>query len=146
MKKVLGVSLIVMALVIGIVPLFTDCQSQGKAMVLQNGMTAPMKCYWTAIAEIGIAIPLGLVGLANLLSRRKESSAGMGVVGLSLGALAVAFPTALIGVCANPMMLCNMVMRPTLMLSGIIAMAASAGLIVMSLRARQALSIQGAAA
>jgi hypothetical protein len=146
-KRALGVSLIVMALVIGIVPLFTDCLSQGRTMVLQNGMTAPMKCHWTAIAEIGIAIPLGLVGLFNVFSRRKEASASLASVGFALGALAALFPTALIGVCANPMMLCNMVMKPTLVLSGIIAMAASTGMVVMSLRAGQATAkMQGAAA
>jgi hypothetical protein len=35
------------------------------------------------------------------------------------------FPTALIGVCANPSMLCNMVMRPTLIAGGAIAGIAS---------------------
>jgi len=137
-----------MALVIGIVPQFTDCLSQGRVMTLQNGMTAPMKCHWSAIAEIGVAIPLGLVGLANLVSRRKETSAGLGVVGVALGALAVAFPTVLIGVCADPMMICNMVMKPTLILSGIVTMAASLGLVVMALRAQRAsqVKMQGAAA
>jgi hypothetical protein len=147
MKRALGVSLVVMALVIGIAPLFTDCLSQGLTLKLANGNTAPMKCHWTAIAEIGVAIPLGLVGLFNVFSRRKEISASMAGMGFALGALAVAFPTVLIGVCAMPTHLCNMVMKPTLILSGIIAMAASLGLVVMALRAQQApAKMQGAAA
>ncbi len=147
MKRALGVSLVVMALVIGIAPLFTDCLSQGLTLKLANGNIAPMKCHWTAIAEIGVAIPLALVGLFNVFSRRKEPDALLGTMGFALGALAVAFPTALIGVCAMPTHLCNMVMKPTLILSGIIAMAASAGLVVMALRASQASAkLQAAAA
>ena len=147
MKRALGVSLVVMALVIGVAPLFTDCLSQGLTLKLANGNVAPMKCHWTAIAEIGVAIPLALVGLFTAGSRRKEISASLATLGFAMGALAVAFPTALIGVCAMPTHLCNMVMRPTLVMSGIIAMAASAGLVVMALRAQQAaVKVQGAAA
>ena len=55
----------------------------------------------------------------------------MGVAG---GVMAILFPTVLIGVCANPMMLCNMVMKPTLVASGILAIAASLLILVSSLR------------
>ena len=41
-----------LALVIGIVPFLTDCQSQGRALTLQTGRTIPMKCHWT----VGFAI------------------------------------------------------------------------------------------
>jgi hypothetical protein len=42
------------------------------------------------------------------------------------GALVILLPTTLIGVCANPDMLCSMVMRPALILAGILIIAASA--------------------
>lgn len=125
MKKLMGGITIVMALVLGIVPLFTDCLSQGRALELANGKTVPMKCHWTGIAEIGVAIPLGLVGISQIFSKRKETFNLTSLFGVVLGALAIAFPTVLIGVCANPDMLCNMVMRPTLIAGGSIAIAAS---------------------
>ena len=42
-----------------------------------------------------------------------------------LGALALLFPTRLIGVCANPAMPCNLVEKPALIYSGIVAIGAS---------------------
>jgi hypothetical protein len=129
MKKVLNISLIALALVIAIVPLFTDCQSQGRALTLQNGSQVPMKCHWTAIAEIGVGTMLGLTGLLMLRSKQKETNVSLGILGMASGALAILFPTALIGVCATPTMICNMVMRPTMILAGSLAIAISLGLL-----------------
>lgn len=125
MKKIMGGLTIILALVIGILPVFTDCLSQGRTLELANGKTVPMKCHWTGIAEIGIAVPLGLVGIFDIVGKRKESFTFLSSFGVVLGALAILFPTILIGVCANPDMLCNMLMRPGLVLSGSLAIAAS---------------------
>ena len=64
MNKAMGIGLILMALVIAIVPVFTDCQSQGRSLTTQDGKSVPMKCHWTGIAEIGVAL------------RRTEKDAG----------------------------------------------------------------------
>jgi hypothetical protein len=126
MKKVLGGLLIVLGLVIAIVPIFTDCLSQGRALTSTTGMIVPMKCHWTAVASIGVGIILGLVGIFSLFSKRNETFRTLSGIGGATGALAIAFPTILIGVCANAMMYCNMIEKPTLILSGILAIAASA--------------------
>jgi hypothetical protein len=120
--------------VIGIVPLFTDCLSQGKSLTTTTGAVVPMKCHWTAVAEIAVAIPLLGVGLFYIFSKRKETTAILGIFGVTLGALVIAFPTFLIGVCANPMMFCNMIEKPTLIISGILAIAASLVVLVNSRR------------
>jgi len=125
MRKLMGGISIVLALVIGILPAFTDCQSQGRSLELANGKTVPMKCHWTGIASIGVAVPLGLVGLSEILSKRKETFNILSMFGVVLGALAILFPTVLIGVCANPDMVCNMIMKPALILSGTLAVGAS---------------------
>ncbi len=138
MKKFMGVFSIVLALAIGILPLFTDCLSQGRSLELANGKTVPMKCHWTGIAEIGVAIPLGLVGIFDIVSKRKETFTFLSSSGVVLGALAILFPTTLIGVCANPAMLCNMVMRPGLVLSGSLAILASVVVFVSSRKMAEA--------
>ena len=135
MYKTLGVILIVLALVIGIVPQFTDCLSQGRTLKTVDGKMVPMKCHWTSIAEIGAAVPLALVGVFHLTSKRRETKRSVALFGLTLGALAVLFPTVLIGVCSNPDMMCNMVEKPVLILAGTLAMAASlVGMVLPSTR------------
>ncbi|HMB25070.1 MAG: DUF4418 family protein [Chloroflexota bacterium] len=125
MNKTMGILMIVLALVIAIVPLFTDCLANGRTLTTADGRSVPMKCHWTAIAEIGLAIPLALVGIFNFTGKRKETFSTLNMIGIALGALVVLFPTVLIGVCANAMMPCNMIEKPTLILSGILVMGAS---------------------
>jgi hypothetical protein len=133
MNKVLGGLIIVMALVVGIVPLFTDCLSQGRSLTTSTGAQVPMKCHWTSIAEIGVALPLALVGVLTMTSKRKETMRSLAAFGVVLGALVISFPTFLIGVCANPMMICNMIERPVLILGGALAIALS---VIVALRTR----------
>ena len=132
--KIAAIAIVVLALVIGILPQFTDCQSQGRALALQNGKTVPMKCHWTAIAEIAMAVPLAGVGAVMAVSKRKESRRILAGLGIVLGIFVILLPTALIGVCASAEMLCNSVMKPTLILSGILIIAISAATLIMSER------------
>jgi hypothetical protein len=74
MTKFLGVALIVLALGIGIIPHYTDCLSQGNTLSLANGKTQPMKCHWSAQAEIVAAIPLGVIGIMMILGQKKKIS------------------------------------------------------------------------
>ncbi|MHB0877305.1 MAG: DUF4418 family protein [Anaerolineae bacterium] len=127
--------IVVLALVIGILPQFTDCQSQGRALTLDSGKQVPMKCHWTGQAEIAVAVPLALVGLMLPLSRRREGGAFLGFTGVGLGAVAILLPTMLIGVCASPDMLCHSLMRPALVLSGSLVVAAGlVGVVIASRR------------
>jgi len=134
MFKIAAVIIVVLALVIGILPQFTDCQSQGKALTLQNGKTVPMKCHWTAIAEIGMAVPLLGVGTVMGVTKRKESRRIIAGLGMLLGVFVILLPTRLIGVCASADMLCNSIMKPTLILSGIVIIAISLAALVVSER------------
>ena len=125
MNKTMGILMIALALVIAIVPLFTDCLANGRTLTTADGRSVPMKCHWTALAEIGLAVPLALVGVFNFTSKRKETFRTLNLVSLAQGALVILFPTLLIGVCANPMMPCNMIEKPLLIFSGILVMGAS---------------------
>ncbi len=116
--KTLAVMVILLAMVVGIVPQFTDCQSQGKAIELPNGKSLPMKCHWTARAEIVPAVPLLVCGFAMLESRRREGWRQQAVMTMVLGLLVILLPTALIGVCAKADMVCHALMKPMLTLAG----------------------------
>ena len=83
-------------------------------MALANGQSAPMRCHWTALASIATAIPLFVVGGMQWFSKRKENRRSLSLLGAVLGAIVIALPTALIGVCAHPDATCNLIMRPAL--------------------------------
>jgi Domain of unknown function (DUF4418) len=124
--KVAAVIIILLAAVVGVVPQFTDCQSRGKAIELPSGKSLPMKCHWTARAEIALAVPLLLCGVSLLVSRRKESWRPQAVLTIALGLFVVLLPTVLIGVCVKPDMVCRALMKPTLTLAGFLVVALGA--------------------
>lgn len=128
MNKFLGVVMVLMALVLAIAPAFTDCQSHGKMLTTADGRTVSMKCHWAGIAEVAAAIPLGIAGVYALRGKRKETTRLAAIVGVTAAAAAILLPTVLIGTCGNPMMICNLLMKPILLASSIVAMAASTAL------------------
>jgi hypothetical protein len=132
MVKAIGVLMMVLALVSGILPQFTDCASQGRALTLANGREIPMKCTWTARAEAAVAAPLLATGLFMTASRRKELFRVLGLMGIILGAAVILLPTSLIGVCGNPDMICNSLMKPALTLTGSVTVALGALAVVLS--------------
>ena len=118
--KVAAISLIILAVLIAIIPIFSDCQAAGRMITLANGKEIPMKCHWTGRAELGLALPLLTVGLTMLFSRRRESFRNLGLVGISLGIVNILLPTVLIGVCGMPDMPCHSIMEPALILMGVL--------------------------
>ncbi len=132
--KYLGIAIIVLSLVVGIAPQFLDCQSQGRALALANGNTVPMKCHWTAIASIGLAVPLAATGGFNIFSKRKETRRALSILGIILGAFVILTPTALIGVCTNNMMLCKSIMQPMLILGGTLIIVLSGIMLIPTFR------------
>jgi hypothetical protein len=125
--RIIGVVFAAMALLIAVVPQFTNCSAQGRDIQLQDGPTMPMKCYWTAKAALVAAIPLLVAGAMLMFARSNETLRALSVLGSLLGIFSILLPTSLIGVCANNEMLCNMAMRPTLVFGGTVS--AVAGLI-----------------
>jgi hypothetical protein len=121
--KIVASLLIVLALVVGIVPQFTDCASDGRMLTLADGRTIPMKCHWTAKGELALAVPLLATGSVMAASRRKETWRSLSLIGTVLGVLIILLPTSLIGVCGNPDMICNSVMKPVLILAGSVVTA-----------------------
>lgn len=128
--KVAAGALVVLAIALAIVPMFSDCESSGRTLTLANGREIPMKCHWTGRAELGLSLPL--VGIAAMVgfSRRKETRRFLGIGGAILGAVAILLPTQLIGVCMSPEMTCVSIMKPALILSGVLVIGISVGIVV----------------
>ena len=123
--KAIAVILIILALIVGIVPQFTDCLAQGRAIELPNGKSLPMMCHWTRQAEVAVALPLLVVGMLMLLTRRRGTLRILAAVALVLGISAILVPAYLIGTCASAEMICNLLMKPILLFSGIVIVATS---------------------
>ena len=138
MLKIIGLVVVVLAVALVVVPMFTDCQSQGKQITLANGKQISMKCHWTGVAEIGVAVPLFLVGIMMVVSRRRSNLVMPSILGITLGGLAMAFPGGLIGVCQTPTMTCVTAMKPALLsLGGMAAVLSLVGL-VLSVKTKEA--------
>jgi hypothetical protein len=131
--RILAILIVILALLIGVLPQFFNCQYDGKALTLADGRQVPMKCTWTARASLLVAIPLLVVGLLLAFSRQRETRRALALLGAVAGILVILLPTRLIGVCQHPGASCNLVMKPALILMGILVIVASlAGLALSS--------------
>jgi len=119
--KIIAILLIVSGIATIFVPSFYTCATQGKAIQLPSGKSIPMKCLWTAHAEVGPGVLLLAVGVFLFVSRKLESRRFLSILALILGILDILFPTALIGVCAHPDASCVVLMKPILLLIGPVA-------------------------
>lgn len=129
--KVIGCLVMALAVLIAVVPLFYNCQHDGKVLTLANGVKVPMKCFWTAMAAIATAVPLFGIGLLQMFSRQQETRRALGALGGVLGIMAIALPTVLIGVCMHPDASCNLVMKPALVFLGIVTLGLGVASMVM---------------
>jgi hypothetical protein len=147
--KVLAVLIILVALVIMIVPQYTNCEA-GKddptmatstaATTMASPAASPtagampyrmMKCYWTAHAEIVAGVPLLAIGVLLVFARRRETTRVLGILTAILGVLTILLPTNIIGTCLNDQMVCNTEMKPVLLISGGIVVALGIAVLVM---------------
>jgi hypothetical protein len=109
--KAAGFAIIILAAVIGVVPQLTECShSDGK-------------CHWTAQASLASAVPLVVLGAMAGLGRSRSARRSLSVIGAILGIFVILLPTTLIGVCMSDSMSCSMIMKPTLIMSGLIVAA-----------------------
>jgi FlaA1/EpsC-like NDP-sugar epimerase len=124
MPRFLGIVIVLLAIGIALIPQFSNCQFEGKSLALAGGKSVPMKCLWSARAELAIGISLIATGAMITSSRRKESRRNLAILGLLLSIFVILIPTSLIGVCQSQM-LCNTFMRPSLLILGSISSAIS---------------------
>ena len=133
----MGIAIMAIALVIIIVPQFTNCTAGGGMVSTAAGKQIPMKCYWTAHAEIATGIPLFVLGLLLLLSRFKENMRNLSILGIILGIMTLLLPVLIIGVCATPTMLCVTVMKPLMITCGAATILAGILALISSIRMKE---------
>jgi hypothetical protein len=92
-----------------------------------------MTCNYTAKAELALAIPLAVEGLILVFSR-KESTKGLAVVGAAIGVAVILIDYVLIGVCVSMIenMHCQTIMKPSLLLFGILEILVNGWLFLVS--------------
>ncbi len=134
MYKFLGVFLVVLALATAVTPHYTDCLSQRLQTTNAMGQKTPMKCHWSANAEIALGIPLGVVGVMSIFSRRKESLRNLSLGALAIGVMVALIPTKLIGVCPTASHICHTTMQPAMAATGAVISVTSVFGLVMSMR------------
>ena len=129
MNKFLGISLIILALAIAIVPSFTDCK---KA----TDLASAMPCQQSAKAEIIVGAPLAVVGASIVFTKKKGGLLSLSIIGVVLGVSAVLIPTTLIGTCPGQLMRCDTLMKPSLIALGTLTVIGGLGGLVLSRRAK----------
>jgi len=121
--KFIAIVLIVLGLFVVFFPSFYTCQAHGHAIQLTAGVSIPMKCLWTAHAEIALGVLLLAVGTFLFISRKLETKKFLSILAVILGIFIFLLPASLIGVCINPDMPCIVIMKPALLLVGVLTFA-----------------------
>jgi hypothetical protein len=119
--KLAGAGILVLSIAIAVVPFLTRCHSEGAAM----------RCELTAHAALAGAVVLAV--LAAILGwKRSGVERSLSMAATFVGFAIALLPTHLIGVCGADTMPCNMIMKPALLLSGILVMALGTAAFLMS--------------
>ena len=120
--KALGAVVVILGIIVAIGPhyIFPVCQYFGQLVTTAAGTTIPMKCFWTARAEVGLGALTVIAGLLLILSRQQETRRMLGVVVGSLGILVLLTPTNLIGLCMSADHPCRVGTEPFLILTGVV--------------------------
>ena len=95
-----------------------DGATMGTGTAAAATQPTPIRCYWTARAAIGVALPLAAAGVLLSFSRRKETRRALAILVCVLGVVTVLLPTVLIGTCQPSSTVCNTTMRPILLATG----------------------------
>ncbi|OJU16248.1 MAG: hypothetical protein BGN88_00100 [Clostridiales bacterium 43-6] len=86
----------------------------------------PMKCHWTARAEIGLGVLIAISGILLLLFSKAQVRMGLSISLFFQGVLAFLVPNVLIGVCGGIHMDCHKLTQPVLTILSALIIIASA--------------------
>jgi len=119
-EKLLGIGNGVLGLLVALTPtvLLPVCDDVVKTAA---GGTVPMRCHYTAQAEIAVGGLLVLVGALLFAFGQENKMRGvLSALALAIGVIVILIPTVLIPTCRTPTMECNIGSKPGLILEGVV--------------------------
>ena len=78
--KTIGIATLVLGFLVAVVPhyVFPVCQYSGMMVETMGGTYLPMKCWYTAMTEVGLGAVIVLVGPLLILSKQAETRRALG--------------------------------------------------------------------
>ena len=112
-QPVVGILLTALAtlLIVGLVSFAGPCEPHG-----QNVSPA---CVWAERAVLGIGVVALILAVVRIFEMDEGERRGLSLSCALLGILTAAVPGALIGLCDDPAMHCNAIMRPFVLVVGL---------------------------
>ncbi|MBS7576717.1 MULTISPECIES: DUF4418 family protein [unclassified Enterococcus] len=117
-RKIISILIILIGLLVAIGPqfIFPVCKVTSEMV---------MRCHYTAMMSIGLGIALAIIAILIFLGKSVPYIKALYLTAGIFGALIIATPTILIGVCDSPMMHCHTMTRPILILLGVLTIVLS---------------------
>lgn len=81
--------------------------------------SAEPSCLWASRATLGIAAVIAILSIVRVFETDEGERRGLSLACALLGLLVASMPDLVIGLCADPTMPCNAIMRPFAMCIGI---------------------------
>lgn len=102
-KKICNILAIVasIVLIIGLKTFATPCEGMIETA---KGMEVPMKCHWTDVALLYLAVATIVVGIANII---KNSKSTLELIGMGVLSIAITMNNVGVGVCKMEGMACH---------------------------------------
>ncbi len=120
MKKlnVFGIVIAVIGVLIILTPIiFPVCEG---LLELVNGKKVPMRCFWTARAEMLIGALVLIAGIFVAFAKTEEARKRLNNQIIFLGLATILTPLFIIPTCMNPDMSCNIGTKPALIILGVV--------------------------
>ena len=89
---------------------------------LANGKMVPMRCHWTAQAEILLGALILAAGLTQAMMKNWDARRDLGLQVAFLGLAVILTPLFIISTCTDPDMACNIGTKPALLILGAITL------------------------
>ena len=108
-----GIVLTVLAalLIVGLLTFAEPCDVQGSQ--------SPASCFWAFRATLGAGAVLAIISLVRIFEQDEGERRGLSFSAALVGVLIAAIPGGLIGLCSDPSLPCNTVMKPFALCIGI---------------------------
>ncbi|MFZ5639236.1 MAG: DUF4418 family protein [Bacillota bacterium] len=119
-SKIIALASALTGILVMLVPryIFPVCQFYGRFIETKAGKLIPMRCFYTAQAELAVGAVIFFSALALIFARQAETRKTVSMILVLLGLVVIFLPALLIGVCKDPSMPCHAGTLPALTILG----------------------------